>query len=445
MSPNTISNTIAAALPTFAIVLFWLWKPTGRLLIPFHKLGDATQVGFFSLRDLSNPRPFASQMYRQVSMPIFVTVYVVNVFLVEAVSYPRALNEPKDTIFLIGLWLFVMVYAGSGITTIASAAFPFLLGYFTFGQSVFAGSMAVVLVVAFWHTAAYPQIYMLRNSISALRSREHTFLNGEQTTFPKFDNLRHVIGRWVPKILVVPLVAQIYFLFSGSSSFSTIIDNPFLDQYETWVLLIIYGPFAIDILLGGIFAYIQLDLFTFLSNYVFGRIQQIEAPLEGQLPESEDIDRTASNPFISVNDQVPDLSQLPLPKFRIALSFVAIDIFFSILSITDLPLLPGLTLRDVDLLAATMKIPYVLNVISTIYLDSQANRFSAGRLSSQSPTVRGESEYRKSIKRSLDRLLDLILARQNETKRSSYIDVRNNHYLSSLANDSTQFEGKVHL
>lgn len=484
MSPNTISNTIAAAIPTFAIILFWLWKPIGRLLLPFHKSGDAFLVGFFSLGNLANPRPFAGHMYRRVSLPLFVTVYVVNLLLIEAVSYPRALEEPRDILFLIGLWLFVLAYAGSVIPTIATAAIPFLLGYFIFGQSFFAGSMALVIVVAVWYAASYPQFYVLRDSMNALRSIKHAYLNGEQTRFPRFDCSRHIIGRWVRKILVIPLAVQVCLLFSGSEVFSVFTNGTVLARFGDLILLLVYGLFALDILLGGIFGQVQLDLFTALGNHAFGKKGQVaeSMPDDKTLSEEDYADTATSKPFVSSTDQVIDLRQLHLPNFRIALSFVAIDIFLSILSVTDLPLLPGLSLRDIDLLAATIKLPYVLNVISMFYLDGRANRghrreiiaclkqqngleaaarpaelrilrflqrlrIRSGQLT-QSPTIREESAYRTSVRSSLKDLLNSILKEQQsllDYGLLDYIDIRDNLYLRSLADDSPQFEGKVHF
>lgn len=428
-------------MPAFALIWLWLWPTIGRLLIPFHKMGNSTEVGFTSLNSLWTSSGWAGIVFQRFIMPLFATIYIINLLLIEAVSVPRALNEARDIYFMIGMWLFVMLMTGSAFSLIAMILGPFTVGYFIGGQSIYSGCIGVALIVAFSYVYHYYQTYTFRRVLNEFQYKRGINLNG-QTINPVWSFLRHYLGRILPFISAVYLAYRI--VSNSSPSNFTYINTPEGEIIPILTSLFSYATFSIGILIGGLFSYLQLDLFAFLGETIrFQKKHSNNSPQTGVFTDDKARQLDPLSPLISATDQLPNLSQVPVAGFKMALSYLAIDIFLTIISVSDLPPIPGITTENIATLSTIIKVPYIIFLLSDGLLRFQGWLNLDKRMGIDSRTIKMARQQRESNEKSLYRLLDLIAAKRSNPY--GYIDVSQNEFLLLLGAESSKSDGSLQI
>jgi hypothetical protein len=201
----------------------------------------------------------------------------------------------------------------------------------------------------------------------------------------------------------------------------------------TLVMLILFNNVSLRVF-GGLFDYLQLDLFALLGGSMRMKYEHPEqfAAMDGrrQAEGAEAQRPLAGLQNLRPSDRLFELRDVGL-QFRNALHYFSLDLLLTAATILNIPLLPGLDMGQTATLSTILKIPVMVVLAVGILYGLQVALASRGKLDYPSYTYRQEIARGEQHARATEQLLRSVQGQR--TGAIAYVDVHANRFLLSLA------------
>lgn len=444
ISPSVISNVVIASVFAFSIAFFLLLPAIGRIMLPFYKKGDSSQVGFVRMGDaLRTYRGFIPEASSKFIIPVFATAYIYFLIVLEFYSSPSPTTDQSDLYFMLGLWALVMLITGPTTLMVITIAIPFFIGYILSG-SIYWGCFAVALILAISFAYSYEDVFVYKLASNRVELETKMHLDGTRSRLVKIYASR-IFRVLTPIFMTITILAMV--LRSGIVGITTTnFEVPSTNLLLTIPLLIVFTNMSVRIFSGGLYKYLQVDFLTLLGELLRFSQENPEdfAKFDSHVQEGTN-DLVHKGILLNSTDRIPSFSKASTPKFRAALSFYSLDALLTLSTVLGISIVPGLTPENVATISYTIKIPlYVVFLLRSNFrfLVWLKNRFNVETVTA-SVTYQEEVRDENRFTDSLERLLHSILKQQISQK--GYIDASENTYLLSLAGERHDSDERIHI
>jgi hypothetical protein len=373
-----------------------------RLLVPYHAAGMPLRAGFIPLQHVLNGIPsYRLFVTHRVIVPLLATTTSVLTLVIMGFA-----DAPDLGVVYVsaGVSLLMLLGPGPGIGIVALLGGAYGLAYLVW-RTAFAGVVLSVIVTSLVFAALFQEHQTLRRLIVEQELVTARGLDGKPLRRPgrAWKALCHRLGRFEPTVWLLLLAGCIYTLASGRD-IGDLLPTVTSPELQALALLAIglFANISLNIF-GGVFDYLQLDLFSLLAQEVS------DAGGDHREAAGEPSRTRASSLRLPAeNDVLPPLSPEWLPRYAIAFLFFAADLLLTVAAVYQIPLAPGLTGVDSIIIAAAFKVPVYVHFLTGAGLEQLRRRHNQGKTHWDSVTATEEFEYANAVERGFQELLAAV-------------------------------------
>jgi len=468
ISSQSVRSTVGRSVPSAVLIallfiIFRHWPAMKRLMMPFHKQGDYSQAGFVPLRIMYR-NPFSNPVFYRFLLPLFTTIYLVGLIVLESRYSDSSLDSWRDIYFIVGIWAFTLLFMRDIRYMVLIVLLPFVVIYIL-TQSLFSALFGAAIVLSILFAYSYEDNYVFDLTSSRIKFENGKNLDGSQA------NLLFKYASY-PLLLLKPaqqlLDAAYKTILMVDRSFNpfamlftiimTIINSNFQDLEltytsststslaQTLASLLVYANVSRYIFRIDVFKFIQVDFLRMLAVHMPHSEESSNKLLEPEQNDDDQIENPSLNyngPLLSASDRFTDLSHIPTPIFKNAFLFFALDMILTLATLLSFSIIPGVSSEQIATLSVVIKFP-----LYVVFLTASAKRFyfwftTKLKINPASISSQEEIQKRLDIQASLESLLKAMMKQQGD--RSNYIDISGNKYLQDLAGKTGDELPNIHL
>lgn len=438
---------LGAAILALLVIIFRIRPELNKVMYPYYKEQDSEKVGFINFKRALQILPiYRYAAYYRLIIPLFGTAYLFILLLFDYHYYQDLVNDQKYIYFMTGAWGLCLVQSGSAMTMLAFAGIPFGVG-FLFSGSLFGGYVATVVVLALFYAFSFEGSYVLRLFINKIEIDSGKTLNGDTLAFHEriFRYLRLGFLFSAPASMIYTLIKIVVRSEVSTSGFNLRYVDFTVDSLITgFPLILIYANISImSFGRGGIFKYLQEDLFAELGKRILFKMKDPQGFKKQEEKMSEQIKGAKTNRYLPVRptDRPLPLNISTTHRFRVALTFFSLDALLTVASVLGIKFIPGVDNQNIHTLSSLLKIP-----LYVVFLARSANRvqvwFAARGYAYDSETLKEETESELRYYRSVEQFL--LSIQKQQVDKSEYFSVSGNKYLLSLAG-YVEVQNRIHV
>jgi hypothetical protein len=425
----------AALLGSLAFCRLAYWPALTAVFVPYFRQGDCEQAGFLSMRTLLGKIPIYRVTAYRFIMPLFATTALFLVMLLNYLAKRPALLQAPDLYSFALMWGLVLLSAGAPIRTLLFLGIPFGIGWLV-SHSLYGGYIGSAIVLAILFASSAQDNLLLSLTTRKVELETGRSLEGEPLTGWSRLIRRLRLPLW---LLELGAIGFTLYSFAENSVFSL---SDLVLRYAppqaaglaaTLVMLILFSNVSLRVF-GGLFDYLQLDLFVVLGASMRMKHERpqeyarMDGSPDGDFGQAQD--PLPGVPGLRSTDRLFELKDVGM-QFRNALYYFSLDLLLTAATILKVPLLPGLSMEQTGTLSTILKVPVMVVLGVGILYGITAYLATNRGLDLASDTYREQIAAGEHRAQDTEHLLRGI--QQQRAGAAAYLDVRANRFLLGLA------------